>query len=252
MVQLKSQNDTTHREGHKMNPTKQLYDTLNRAYAHYNTHLFQDKLPHCVITLSNKGRRSYGYYVRGKFANNKDNTQLSDEICLNPVHFETKDFQETMQTLVHEMVHLWQFNHGKPPSRAYHDKEFAAKMFEVGLQPTSDGTPTGATTGPHMLDICIPDGLFDVATKALAADGLALDWYDRTYSVLGASPAAKPKPGSATASEEAEESAKPLKKPSSKIKYSCPDGHINAWAKPNAKLVCGECSQQLKREDEDE
>jgi len=31
------------------------------------------------------------------------------------------------------------------------------------------------------------------------------------------------------------------KKRSSKTKYTCPACGLNAWAKPEAKLICGEC-----------
>jgi hypothetical protein len=30
----------------------------------------------------------------------------------------------------------------------------------------------------------------------------------------------------------------------SKTKFSCPNGHENAWARPRAKLLCGECYEE--------
>ena len=38
--------------------------------------------------------------------------------------------------LVHEMVHVWQEQYGHPASRGYHNKQWAAKMKAVGLQPS--------------------------------------------------------------------------------------------------------------------
>jgi hypothetical protein len=151
-----------------------------------------------------------------------------------------------MQTLVHEMVHLWQHHLGKPPSRAYHDKAFAAKMITIGLQPTSTGKPGGATTGPHMMDLCIPEGPFDVHTKALVGSGVTIEWYDRTYLVCSKPALQTATGGDGEEDSEGGEPLPPAKKPTSKVNYSCPDKHINAWAKPNAKLLCGECSRQLE------
>ncbi|SPE34073.1 hypothetical protein SBA3_2090010 [Candidatus Sulfopaludibacter sp. SbA3] len=33
------------------------------------------------------------------------------------------------------MAHVWQQTHGKPPTRSYHDRQWAAKMKEIGLHP---------------------------------------------------------------------------------------------------------------------
>jgi len=60
---------------------------------------------------------------------------------------------------VHEMVHLWQHMHGKPGARGYHNKEWAAKMKAIGLQPSNNGMVGGKETGQHMMDYIIPDGV---------------------------------------------------------------------------------------------
>lgn len=40
-----------------------------------------------------------------------------------------------MQTIVHEMVHLWQYEFGKPSHRTYHNKE--ADKMAIGLMPSN-------------------------------------------------------------------------------------------------------------------
>ena len=42
---------------------------------------------------------------------------------------------------------------------------------------------------------------------------------------------------------------KPKTRKKSKVKYTCPDCHQNAWAKPEAKLMCGECRVDMEPED---
>jgi hypothetical protein len=44
-----------------------------------------------------------------------------------------------LSTLVHEMVHVWQETYGNPSRRGYHNRQWAEKMREVGLQPSSTG-----------------------------------------------------------------------------------------------------------------
>jgi ribosomal protein S27AE len=44
-----------------------------------------------------------------------------------------------------------------------------------------------------------------------------------------------------------EEAAK--KKAASNTKYTCPDCGVNAWAKPDVRLLCGECETELAAED---
>lgn len=44
-----------------------------------------------------------------------------------------------------------------------------------------------------------------------------------------------------TVSEGREEVITTKPKPPSKLKYSCPDCHANAWGKPGLNLICGAC-----------
>ncbi len=81
-----------------------------------------------------------------------------------------------MQTLVHEMVHVWQHLFGNAGSGRYHNREFAAKMKEVGLYPSSTGEPGGKETGAHMLDYITPGGAFQVAYQSLQQAGWRLRW----------------------------------------------------------------------------
>jgi len=120
-------------------------------------------------------------------------------------------------TLVHEMCHVWQQTYGKPPRRGYHDRQWAAKMREIGLQPSSTGEEGGKGTGQSMSHYIVPDGRYAKAYAKLAAQGFALHWQ------------------SIPATEQAR------RKKSSKTKFTCPKCGQNAWAKPGALLICGEC-----------
>ena len=117
--------------------------------------------------------------------------------------------------LVHEMAHVWQETYGEPSRRGYHNRQWAEKMREVGLQPTSTGEPGGMETGQSVTHYIIPEGHYARAYAQLASSGYKLHWQSL------------PAVGSA--------------KKTSKRKFTCPECRQNAWAKPGACLICGQC-----------
>ena len=162
-------------------PTKQVYDAYQIAYDHYNATLFGGQLPHCLITMQRK-KRCFGYFSHGRFVRGDGTT--TDEIALNPQTLAGFPITETLSTLVHEMVHLWQFHLGTPGRRGYHNDEWASKMEEVGLVPSSTGKPGGRRTGERMGDYPQVGGRFLEATRQLLDNQFELPWVDRYPSRL--------------------------------------------------------------------
>ena len=37
------------------NPTRETYEALDTAYAYFNAELFENRLPHCLITVRHSG-----------------------------------------------------------------------------------------------------------------------------------------------------------------------------------------------------
>jgi len=126
-----------------------------------------------------------------------------------------------VSTLLHEMVHLWQHVLGeKPPKRAYHNKEWAAKMQRVGLMPSNTGGVGDKMTGAQMTHYIIADGPFQQAFAALAASG----WKLNLESAM--------RPGE-------------LRRPVSKVKFTCPACGANVWGKPDVLVACIPCEQKM-------
>jgi len=207
-------------------PTR-TYTSLDAAYDHFNRELFAGQLPPCLITMQ-RHKGAYGYFSGERFAR-LDSPEVTDEIALNPAHFARRTPAETLSTLVHEMVHLWQHHFGRPSRAAYHNREWAAKMREVGLIPTADGQPGGKETGQSMTHLIEEGGRFDRACAAYLATAPAILYHDRAGD------------GDAAAIRK--------KKAASKTKYTCPACELNAWAKPDAHLVCGDCGEAMEAED---
>ncbi len=167
---------------------------------------------------------AFGYFSGERFANTTDPKEVTDEIALNPVHFATRKPNEVLSTLAHEMVHLWQHHFGEPPRKGYHDKQWAAKMREIGLIPTATGEPGGKETGQKMTHLIEKNGRYARAVSKLLIEHPAILYHDRT--------------------DDNDPTRK--KKSASKTKYTCPGCGLNAWAKPEAPLVCGNCQEPMQ------
>jgi hypothetical protein len=198
-------------------PTAQIYGALERAYRFFNEELFGNDLPPVLFTLQHKGKGTLGYYASKRFEGRKSK-RSTDEIALNPMHFK-RPLIEILGTIVHQLVHLWQQHHDVPSRGGYHNRRWASKMMEVGLHPSETGRPGGKTTGQRMSHYLILGGPFDRAS----------------FDVVWAEAMAQKITSSKTASHE---------KPG-RVRWSCPNCKLKAWAKPTALLVCGECKKPL-------
>ena len=197
------------------------YGGLQKAFDFFKEHLFKERwLPDVFITYQRKSRM-YGYFGADRFST-RSGEAGKHEIALNPDNFIGRSDSEILSTLVHEMVHLWQHLFGTPPRRSYHDKEWAAKMKSLGLQPSATGEPGGKEVGEHMSHYVIPDGPFEQAYRQLAASG----WKLNLESVV-------------------REGKTATKRYPQKTKFSCSTCGLNAWAKPDAALTCTACAQPM-------
>lgn len=199
-------------------PTEQLYDGLQSSFLIFNERLFQGSLPPVLITLQRKGN-SFGFYKRNGFQNKDGADNALPELALNPTHFQ-RDDKRTLSTLVHEMVHHWQYCHGKPSS-SYHNGEWAKKMETIGLMPSSTGEPGGKRTGSRMTHYVITGGMFEQVADEIIANGFHIDW---AALDVGTTKTKDP----------------------SKIKHTCPSCGLNAWGKKGIKVICESCGILLE------
>jgi hypothetical protein len=212
-----------------INPTQRTYKTLDDAYRFFNERLFGGRLPGCLITMQ-RSKQAYGYFAGGRFGS-ADGKEVTDEIALNPSHFRSRTTEQSLSTLVHEMAHLQQHHFGKPGRTSYHNKEWAGMMHTVGLIPSDTGALGGREVGQKVSHYIEDGGAFALACAELVRHG-----FDALYVELWAEG----------------EAAKRKKKSASKTKYTCPSCQLNAWAKPEARLVCGDCDKAMKADEDEE
>ena len=205
------------------NPTARTYRSLDDAYVFFNRRLFAGRLPACLITMQ-RSKGAYGYFAGDRFGS-EDGKEITDEIALNPTHFHERSTEQSLSTLVHEMTHLEQHHFGAPSRSGYHNKEWARMMKAVGLAPSDTGQPGGKETGQRVSHHIEAGGRFDCACAELVGKGFDPLYVERW--------------------SEAREKAR-AKKAASKTRYTCPRCGTNAWARPDAHLVCGACDERME------
>jgi predicted SprT family Zn-dependent metalloprotease len=160
-----------------MHPTTELYTSLQTAYEHFNETLFDNKLEKVIFTVQRQ-KGVMGYFAPERWGNL--NGKKCHEIAINPSYIANARLIEVMQTLVHEMVHCWQHCFGSPGRAYYHNKEWAYKMIDIGLMPSSTGEPNGSITGQHMGDYIIEGGKFlENFNYLFSQKKFQLKWIDR-------------------------------------------------------------------------
>ena len=216
-------------------PTDDTFNLLQEAYDFFNQALFENRLPPCLILLHRK-TGTHGYYWPEQFRAISDEQQKLDEIALNPTTLNRGD-RLVLSTLVHEMVHLWQRHFGKPSRNGYHNRQWAKEMRRVGLMPTDTGEVGGKQTGQSVTHYIIQNGLYDVTFERWSKQARPLLWTgeEETYHV---SRGGRRRTIAGT--------GKQKERPISKQKFSCPKCQLNAWAKPSANLLCGDCFLKME------
>lgn len=159
-----------------ISPTKEAYLAIEQAYDFFNQRLFGGELPSCLVVFQRQPKMM-GYVSHQRWINREKS--LVDELAINPEYFLGYPLLEVLQTLVHEQCHIWQNHFGKPGRRSYHNKEWADKMRDVGLMPSTTGQPGGRRTGEHMNDYVIYGGQFQEACYELIQSGFTMPWLDR-------------------------------------------------------------------------
>lgn len=199
------------------------YSSCQNPYNLFNKHLFKESLPPCILTFPRK-RNAYGFFVNNRWSNHQQN--IIYEISLSPDSLELQ-IEEIMSILVHEMVHLWQYEFGKPCSGDYHNRQWGFKMKEIGLMPSKTGEPGGKEIGSPMSHYILKDGQFSQTFKQIPLEYL-IAWKNYQLSKISIHT--------------------PMQEKSSrnKLKYFCPSCNLNVWGKLNLHIKCEDCQLKLK------
>lgn len=110
-----------------------LITQLTEAHRQLNAQWFDGTLKSIPLRLSGKMATRLGHYDPGS-------RHLPPEIVMSRSHIHKHGWREAMHTLLHEMVHQWQHETGRPVD---HGPEFRNKARDVGITPAArrDVTP---------------------------------------------------------------------------------------------------------------
>ncbi|MCA2995751.1 SprT-like domain-containing protein [Gemmatimonas sp.] len=110
-----------------------LLTQLTEAHRQLNAQWFGGTLKSIPLRLSGRMATRLGHYDPGS-------RHLAAEIVMSRTHIVRHGWREAMHTLLHEMVHQWQHETGRPVD---HGPEFRRKAREVGITPAArrDVTP---------------------------------------------------------------------------------------------------------------
>ena len=225
----------------KSTPTEQQFNSLNGAYKYFNRKLFNNQLPGCILNFS-RLRGTHGFLAPERWKRLDEKEFGTHEISLTPTTLYRTPL-EIFSTLVHEMVHLWQWEFGNPSRSGYHNKEWAAKMNEIGLVPSNTGKPGGKQTGQKMTHYIEENGRYQKAFNRMPKKHIlpftSLDGEVMKRLIEGS------ESGSGDKDDERKKRFRKLRPPSrNKTKYTCPNCRVNVWGRPELLLKCGSCKDQ--------
>lgn len=203
-------------------PTEVQFRAFQQMYDYMNRTVFGGGLKPVILNFSRRAK-TLGFFAPDRWTRSAGTAGVRvHEISLNPAYLALRPPRDVASTLVHEMVHLWQQEFGKPSRTGYHNAEWADKMEAVGLMPSTTAAPGGARVGQAVSHYVFDDGPFARAFEAMPGAFL-LPWQSYEPSTTG-----KPKA------------------PSSKFKYTCPSCGANAWGKGQLNLRCGDCDVEMQ------
>lgn len=110
---------------------------LYKAFNKLNERFFNNELPEVMIVIFETARKNaYGWFTPNKVWTDKEGTTEMHEIAMS-AEYMNRDWLQVMQTLHHEMIHLYCHIHNiKDTSRGgrYHNKRFKEACESHGFE----------------------------------------------------------------------------------------------------------------------
>jgi len=232
-----------------LRPTKEQFQNFEALFDYFNKNLFDGNLPNVILNFSRKSGTA-GFFSPNNWQSADGKT--THEISINPNTFSNGKVY-IIQTLVHEMVHLWQEEFGEPGSKKsknYHNRQWADKMIEVGLIPSHNGEVGGKQIGTRMSDYLEKGGVLDQLIEKMPND----IWYPfetlmivdvkQLEEMLELEEDPVKVEEIKEQIEEFEEAIEQAKK-KHKSKYTCASCEVNVWGKADLQILCGVCGNEF-------
>lgn len=232
-------------------PTVELSSTNSGIFDYFNKKLFDGTLPEPIILVVRNKKTIGGYFVPNKWMASEDEEVVLHEIGVNANVISELGIADSIMVQVHEMLHLWQWEYGKPSPDGYHNKEFAEKSKSIGLtteELDTAGNKTGRDVGRNITAEIIMGGAFEKALSEIP-DEIVLPWISLPVEVDPTSPGGGGN-GKSTESDKNPDHPNKQNWPKhggkrnrNKTTYSCPVCGSKIWGKPGLNIKCGDCHE---------
>ena len=240
-----NKNVMTKKSSNVPTPTQEQFTALNGAYVYFNKALFGNELPGCILNFS-RLHGTHGFMAPERWKRQGEKNFGTHEISLTPTTLYRTPVL-IFSTLVHEMAHLWQWEFGNPSRNGYHNREWAAKMKEIGLIPSNTGQPGGMETGQNMTHYIEKGGKYEKAFEKMPDKYLlpftALDGEVMKRLIEGTDEGG----GGDEETKRRVERLKKLRPPAkNKTKYTCPVCKASVWGRPGLLLHHKDCEADFE------
>lgn len=201
---------------------------LEKIYNTLNTDFFQGELPIPIITVQSRPG-TYGHCSVAKIWQKKDGRAYELNITAEVLNY---PIEETIDTMLHEMVHLYCREHGiKETSRGgrYHNKRFKEEAEKRGLTCFQCGSAGWNTKpGDNLVEYALQKGWNEIMIgRNNQPPRLAIG-------------------GSGAAQTEAPTGSTGGRRPSSTRKLVCPCCGQSVRATKKVNIICGDCMEQME------
>jgi predicted SprT family Zn-dependent metalloprotease len=116
--------------------------------ARFNREFFDGELPPAAVSFQADNIRRMGWYLL-----KRDGLALNYRININTKHLASGDQVDTLDTLLHEMVHQWEHVGGRTKGGRYHTKKFREKAEALGIPTDKYGYSLGPIPGGRFLTL---------------------------------------------------------------------------------------------------
>jgi len=220
----------------ELNPTEQMAKSFKDITEYLNAHLFDGQLPPVFITLTRNNKVTGGYFASDQWTNNDTSEQVA-EIGINSNLLADGDPLTFYNVLLHELIHLEQYETKTNGRKGYHNQAFADRCDAMGfdIKVSDKDAVEGQKTGQAVATYLRPGGKAELI--------IANCPYDLDYSnsqALTIDDAGQPQ-----AIPEQEPKQEEPKKSGVRVKYTCPKCGTRLWGKSGLDIICSPCYEHF-------
>lgn len=202
------------------------------------------KFPRFVFAINNKCKSAVAFVSPNALFDKTDGKKVQ-YLGINPRYLD-RGTAYVLQTLCHELCHVYEHAYIHIPRGGYHDKQWHELMISCGLEPVYMNKSKTSVS-----DKIIEGGEFEAFVKAFDEENPHFfNVVEFTQSVVSGWKENNP---DAEADEEgamADNADKPVKTyDRNKIKYICPSCNAKVWGKAGLHITCSDCGEDFVEEE---